>query len=32
MITRKLHPFQNYEFDFEEKWLNDMAQKGKLLT
>ena len=32
MITRKPHPFQNYEFDFEEKWLNDMAQKGKLLT
>ena len=25
MITRKLHPFQNYEFDFEEKWLNDMV-------
>ena len=32
MITRKLHPFQNYEFDLEEKWLNDMAQKRKLLT
>ena len=32
MITRKLHPFQNYEFDLEEKWLNDMAQKGEVLT
>ena len=32
MIIRKLHPFQNYEFDLEEKWLNDMAQKGEVLT
>lgn len=32
MMIKRLRPFQKYEFDYEQSWLDQMAEQGYLLT
>ena len=32
MRIKKPYPFNNYEFDYEESWLNSLACEGLLLS